>query len=93
MIRCVGYILSDRKAKCSRVCSVFAVSAVFAFDSLRFPTVVFAMLNACVASSEKPGNESQQHTDDLLLATLKMSEHESDLPAQWLIIFFRFNCK
>lgn len=66
---------------------------MFAVDSLEFPTVVFAMFNACVASGEKPGNESQQHTDNLLLTALKMSEHESDLSTEWLIIFCRFNCK
>lgn len=66
---------------------------MFAVDSLELPAVVFAMFNACVASGEKPGNESQQHTDNLLLTTLKMSEHESDLSAEWLIIVYRFNCK
>lgn len=74
-------------------CSVFAASAMFADDSLEFPTVVFAVFNACVASGEKSGNESQQHTDNLLLTLLQMSEHESDPSAEWLIIFCRFDCK
>lgn len=93
MIKYVGYVLSDWKAKCSGACGAFAVFAVFAVDSLEFPTVVFAMFNACVASGEKPANESQQQPANLLLRSLKMSEHEADLPAEWLIIFCRFNCK
>jgi len=87
MIKYVGYMLSDWKAKCSGACGVFVESAMFAVDSLEFPVVVFAMFSACIASGEKPGNESQQHTDNLLLTTLKMSEHESDLSVEWLVIF------
>lgn len=86
-----GEICGLHSFRVEGACSVFAVPAVFAVDGLEFPAVVSAMLNARVASGEKPGNQSQQHTDNLLLTTLKMSEHESDLSAEWLIIFCRFN--
>lgn len=55
MVKYVGSVLSGWKAKCSGACSVFAVCAMFVVCSLEFLTVVFAMLNVCVASGDKPG--------------------------------------
>lgn len=48
---------------------------LLAVDTLEFPTVVFAVFNACVTSGEKSGSESQQHTHSLLEIPLKMLEY------------------
>lgn len=58
------------------------MSAVFAVDSLDFGTIAFAMLNAKVASGEKPGNERQGVT------TLGVSEHVNRISLRYGSLFF-----